>query len=62
MPLEWDGLSLPRSLEIVAMDDENQSPSISWDCTTMYFQSNRPGTLGLHDIYVSTRKHLSRKG
>ncbi len=55
-----DDWSTPINLGsgINTVGDENQSPSISWDCTTMYFQSNRPGTLGLHDIYMSSRRPL----
>jgi len=33
-------------------------PSISFDATTLYFYSYRPGGLGVQDVYVSTRAKL----
>ena len=37
-------------------------PSLSWDGTTLYFGSNRTGTEGSGDIYVSTRRRLNASG
>jgi hypothetical protein len=34
------------------------APSLSWDGTTLYFWSNRPGGIGGQDLYVSTRRKL----
>jgi hypothetical protein len=34
------------------------SPSLSWDGTTLYFWSDRPGGIGGQDLYVSTRRKL----
>jgi hypothetical protein len=34
-------------------------PSLSWDGTTLYFQSNRPGGSGGSDIWVTTRTRLT---
>ena len=36
------------------------SPSLSWDGTTLYFWSDRPGGIGGQDLYVSTRRNLRR--
>lgn len=33
-------------------------PSLSWDATTLYFGSARPGGEGSTDIYISTRERL----
>jgi Tol biopolymer transport system component len=33
-------------------------PSLSFDGTTLYFHSNRPGSYGSVDIYVTTRRHV----
>ena len=33
-------------------------PSLSYDGTTIYFHSGRPGVLGGNDIHVSTRTLL----
>jgi len=37
-------------------------PSLSWDGTSLYFGSNRTGTEGSGDIYVSTRRRLNPSG
>jgi hypothetical protein len=37
-------------------------PAISFDGTTLYFQSLRPGGLGLFDLYRTTRQKLSGSG
>src|SRR5215218_7908806 len=37
-------------------------PSLSWDGTTLYFGSTRPGGEGASDIYVTTRAALTRAG
>jgi hypothetical protein len=31
-------------------------PALSWDGTTLYFYSTRPGGFGGRDLYVATRK------
>jgi len=36
-------------------------PSLSWDGTTLYFHSNRSGTLGNLDIYVTIRAKQSQQ-
>ena len=36
------------------------APSLSWDGTTLYFWSDRPGGIGGQDLYVSTRRKLQR--
>jgi len=33
-------------------------PTLSWDATTLYFGSVRPGGEGLQDLYVITRDKL----
>jgi len=35
------------------------APALSWDGTTLYFYSDRPGGFGGRDLYVSTRRKLS---
>ena len=47
--------SPPVNLEIVNSPSTEGRPSLSWDGTTLYFHSNRTGTLGSLDIYVSRR-------
>jgi hypothetical protein len=37
-------------------------PSLSWDGTTLYFGSTRPGGEGASDLYVTTRSALTRAG
>ena len=34
------------------------APALSYDGTTLYFFSNRPGGLGGNDLYVTTRARL----
>jgi hypothetical protein len=36
-------------------DGAETRPSLSWDGTTLYFGSNRPGGEGASDIYITTR-------
>ena len=36
------------------------SPNLSWDGTTLYFWSDRPGGFGGQDLYVSTRRKLRK--
>jgi len=43
-----------RILEVSSGSNET-GPSISGDGLTLYFASDRPGTLGLNDVWVSTR-------
>lgn len=47
--------SPPVNLEIVNSPSTEGRPSLSWDGTTLYFHSNRTGTTGGLDIYVSRR-------
>ena len=35
------------------------APALSWDGTTLYFYSDRPGGLGGRDLYVAARRKLS---
>jgi hypothetical protein len=37
---------------------EDGAPALSWDGTTMYFYSRRPGGFGGRDLYVTTRTKL----
>ena len=34
------------------------APALSWDGTTLYFYSTRPGGFGMRDLYVATREKL----
>ena len=36
-------------------------PSLSWDGTTLYFGSTRPGGEGSTDHYVTTREKIKKK-
>jgi len=36
------------------------APALSWDGTTLYFYSDRPGGLGGRDLYVATREKLRK--
>jgi hypothetical protein len=38
------------------------APALSWDGTTLYFYSDRPGGFGTRDLYVSTRERIDREG
>ena len=51
----------PVSLVPAPINDEheNATPSLSRDMLTMYFASNRPGTEGISDIWMSTRATIS---
>ena len=51
----------PVSLMPAPINDEheNATPSLSRDMLTMYFASNRPGTEGISDIWMSTRATIS---
>lgn len=37
------------------------APALSWDGTTLYFFSDRPGGFGNRDLYVTTRARLHRE-
>jgi len=36
------------------------APTVSWDGTTLYFYSDRPGGFGGRDLYVTTRRKLGK--
>jgi WD40-like Beta Propeller Repeat len=38
------------------------APALSWDGTTLYCYSTRPGGFGMRDLYVSTRERIEREG
>jgi WD40-like Beta Propeller Repeat len=54
----WDLWSLPRNLAALNLDSTDAAPAISWDATTLYFNSDRAGGQGGIDLYVSTRHRL----
>jgi hypothetical protein len=55
-----DPWSEPVNLGPVVNSSVNDlRPSLSWDGTTLYFQSNRPGGSGASDIWVTTRTRLT---
>ena len=35
------------------------APALSWDGTTLYFYSDRPGGFGARDLYVATREKIN---
>jgi hypothetical protein len=56
----WDfsknAWSIPANLgSIVNTTGNDAGPAVSFDETTLYFQSARPGGLGAYDLYASTR-------
>lgn len=55
-----DPWSTPVNLgPLVNSSVSDMRPSLSWDGTTLYFQSNRPGGSGGVDIWVTTRTRLT---
>ena len=54
---ENDEWSMPESLgETINMEDYDEiSPALAADGTTLYFSSDRPGSMGEHDIWMSKR-------
>jgi Tol biopolymer transport system component len=55
-----DPWSTPENLGPVvnSAGSSDGAPTLSRDGTTLYFYSNRPGGLGLNDLYVTTRTKL----
>ena len=55
----WDPWSTPVNLgsDVNSAAAETR-PSLSWDGTTLYFGSTRPGGEGSSDLYVTTRENL----
>ena len=54
-----DPWSIPVDLGPVVNSTTNDGgPSLSRDGTTLYFNSDRPGGSGAHDMYVTTRTKL----
>ncbi len=54
-----DAWSTPVNLgPIVNTDAQDRGPALSWDATTLYFNSNRPGGFGGQDIYATTRTRV----
>ena len=57
-----DPWSLPVNLgPTVNSGSRDAAPSLSFDGTTLYFSSDRPGGQGLLDLYVTTRKKKQGK-
>ena len=42
--------------------DVTGAPALSWDGTTLYFYSHRPGGFGTRDLYVSARERIDCEG
>jgi hypothetical protein len=63
-----ESTSVPWSLPVNLGPNVNSAtgaetrPSLSWDGTTLYFGSTRPGGEGMADHYVTTREILSGQG
>jgi Tol biopolymer transport system component len=53
-------LNLGASVNSAAGDETR--PSLSWDATTLYFGSNRPGVEGASDIFLTTRQWRASAG
>jgi len=54
-----DPWSLPINLgPTVNSASRDVGPALSFDGTTLYFQSDRPGGLGVLDLYVTTRQKM----
>jgi Tol biopolymer transport system component len=57
-----DPWSTPVNLgPIVNSPSFDGAPALSWDGTTLYFFSERPGGIGKRDLYVTTRNQLPHK-
>jgi len=57
-----DAWSTPVNLTVLnTAYSDNGRLGLSFDGRTLYFTSNRPGTLGLGDVYVTTREKLRGK-
>jgi len=57
-----DQWSTPANLTVLnTAYSDNGRLGLSFDGRTLYFTSNRPGTLGLGDVYVTTREKLRGK-
>ena len=54
-----DPWSTPVDLAALNSSAADGAPGLSWDGTTMYFYSTRPGGLGGSDLYVTTRSKLA---
>ena len=56
-----DAWSAPVNLgpDVNSADGAETRPSLSWDGTTLYFGSTRPGGEGSSDHYVTTRENLA---
>jgi len=53
---------LPEGASVNSAAGDETRPSLSWDATTLYFGSNRPGGEGASDIFVTTRQRRSSAG
>jgi hypothetical protein len=54
-----DPWSTPVNLgPVVNSSADDSRGALSFDGTTLYLESNRPGTVGGHDLWVSTRTKL----
>ena len=58
----WHPWSPPVNATVLNSGALDARPSLSFDGTTIYFHSGRPGVLGGNDIYVSTRTRLDDAG
>src|SRR5690606_14910884 len=47
--------SAPERVEELSTDSDETTPKISYDGLTIYLSSNRPGSAGSRDVWVSTR-------
>jgi hypothetical protein len=45
---------------IVNTENDERSPALSFDGTTLYFDSDRPGGVGGRDLYATTRKRVHK--
>jgi hypothetical protein len=58
-----DPWSTPVNLgPVVNSSADDSRGALSFDGTTLYLESNRPGTVGGHDLWVSTRTKLKDPG
>jgi Tol biopolymer transport system component len=59
----WDPWLTPVNLgSPVDSTGNDTGPALSFDATSLYFQSNRPGGFGAFDLYVTTRAKLKGPG
>jgi hypothetical protein len=58
VPLDQDNVTMGGAGDLNTNANDG-GPALSWDGETLFFYSNRAGTIGLNDLYVSVRQRLT---